>query len=94
MGKCCYTNQGEKFGQIDIAQQMPYMKSVTIPTLEYFDGRFDGQLQHGRAMPIRMLLWYTNVNYKDERISYEEFEKRKKADAYKFGTLPVMTIPH
>ena len=70
MGKCCYSNQGEKFGQIDIANQGIKSRVITqtvgnTPCLEYFKGGLGGQVSHGRAMAIRMLLWYTNVNFTD-----------------------------
>ena len=52
-------------------------QQITLPTLEYFNDGFDGQLAHGRAMAIRMVLYYTGVTYNDNRISMKEFQERK-----------------
>lgn len=89
MGKCCYTSQGEKFGQVDINQntrsRIVTQYSGNLPCLEYFIGGLGGQVSHGRAMSIRMLLWYTGVAYKDMKITPDEFAKKKMEDAYTFG---------
>ena len=44
-------------------------------------------------MAIRMVLYYTGVTFNDNRISFEEFQKRKKEGVYLFGSVPVVTIP-
>jgi len=54
--------------------------------LEYFD-------LHGRALYIRMILWYAGVSHEDKRLSFEEFGAKKAAGEYIFGSLPVLTLP-
>jgi glutathione S-transferase len=44
----------------------------------------------GRADQIRALFIYTGTKYEDERISNEEFLKRKENGDLPFGSLPVL----
>lgn len=53
--------------------------------LEYFD-------LHGRSLSLRFLLWYTNMPFKDERLSFEQFGANKQAGKYKFGSVPELTL--
>ena len=54
--------------------------------LEYFD-------LHGRTLSIRMLLWYTNMPFEDERLTFEQFGANKGAGKYPFGSVPELTLP-
>ena len=47
----------------------------------------------GRAEPIRMLLTHAQVNFIDERISFQEFDQMKKEGRFEFGQLPALVWP-
>ena len=50
--------------------------------LEYFP-------LHGRAMMIRLLLNYCNVQFEDKMVSHQEFGENKAKGVYKAGQVPV-----
>lgn len=62
----------------DADDHLQLEESISKAKLEYFEG-------HGRGLPIRMILWYTGVDYEDDRVNEEEFQKRKAQGLYKFG---------
>ena len=51
--------------------------------LEYFG-------VHGRAMPIRMLLNYCNVEFEDSMVDFPTFGKNKAEGKYPMGQVPVL----
>ena len=53
--------------------------------LEYFKS-------HGRAMHIRMILWYCNVDFDDHYITSEEFAQNNKEGKYPGGQVPVLYL--
>ena len=53
--------------------------------LTYLDARM-------LAEPIRLALWVGEVAFEDERISYDEVQKRRAAGALPFGQVPVLTV--
>jgi len=53
--------------------------------LEYFKG-------HGRAMPIRMILWYCNIDFDDNYVTFEEFSQNKKDGKYPGNQVPVLYL--
>jgi hypothetical protein len=87
---------GEKI--IDIKERKPTMaagqrvydkdsKEIDGSELKYFD-------VYGRAQQLRMMMYYCNVDFKDTRVSFEEFGKNKAAGEYTFGSLPIMILPN
>ena len=44
----------------------------------------------GRAEPIRMLLTHAQVEFEDERVSFEAFNHMKEDGLVEFGQLPVL----
>ena len=53
--------------------------------LEYFP-------LHGRAMLIRLLLNYCNVQFEDKMVSFQEFGQNKANGVYALGQLPVFYL--
>ena len=47
----------------------------------------------GRAEPIRMLLTHAQVDFEDERVSFEAFQQMKAEGQLEFGQLPVLVWP-
>ena len=45
---------------------------------------------HGRGAMLRMTLWYCNVEFKDNRLSFEEWGKFKST--FKNGQVPALTL--
>jgi len=39
-----------------------------------------------------MLLWYCNIDYEDQRLTFPEFGKNKAEEMYQWGSLPVLTL--
>ena len=54
----------------------------TIPKLVYFG-------LAGRAEPIRMALGLKNVDFIDQRLSFEEFGQKKAAGELPLGSVPI-----
>lgn len=52
-------------------------------TLTYFNGK-------GRAEPIRLAFAIGHIEYKDERIKFEDWGKLKMSGFAKFSSLPVL----
>lgn len=61
------------------------MKGVPEMNIEYFD-------LHGRALQLRMLAWYCNVQHKNTRRTFSEFAEIKNKGIYRFGSVPVVTF--
>ena len=64
-------------------------ESAEAPTsikLEYFRA-------HGRALALRMILWYCKQNYDDEFVDHDQFVANKAAGKYRGGQLPVLFLP-
>lgn len=51
--------------------------------LTYFNGG-------GRADQVRAVFLYTNTEFEDERLSFEEFGKKKVSGEFPFGSVPVL----
>ena len=54
----------------------------STPTLCYFEIA-------GRAEPIRMLCALKNITFTDERVTQEDFGKRKGTGEFPMGSMPV-----
>jgi len=39
-----------------------------------------------------MLLWYCNIDYEDQRLTFFKFGKNKAEEMYQWGSLPVLTL--
>ena len=53
--------------------------------LEYFG-------VHGRGVSLRMALTYCNVEFEDEKLTFEAFGAKKAAGAYPMGQVPVLHL--
>ena len=56
-----------------------------VMRLEYFKG-------HGRAMHLRMIMWYCNIDYDDCYITEEEFFQNKREGKYPASQVPVLYL--
>ena len=71
---------------------------VIVNSQEEVDSNATGRLQvqyfalHGRALHLKVMLYYANVDFDDEHVSTGGFIKRKVCGPLKYGTLPKLKL--